>query len=174
MSISGSQPASGIASWYRLSGPYYLGQRSRKWREHPRDAFLTYRHRKWPTRPPCRRVSLPPVLLPPSRGAFFRFIRRWREVKDPPEAPEPPFVKRTLPESLALPSKKGEPYFSGARASETRDAGVAGSGEVNIFLLEPALLCITASRRVLLSLSPPADGFRGGLYPCWLAGLLEI
>jgi len=60
MSISDSQPASGIATRYRLSARYYLGRCSRKWREHPRDSFLTYRRRKWPTHPPYRRAHLPP------------------------------------------------------------------------------------------------------------------
>lgn len=60
MSISDSQPASGIATRYRLSARYYLGRCSRKWREHPRDSFLTYRRRKWPTHPPYRRVHPPP------------------------------------------------------------------------------------------------------------------
>lgn len=78
MSISSSQPAGVIAIRYRLSTRYYLRRCSRKWREHPRDAFLTYRRRKWPTHPPYREVNsflletAPPVNLPTILRRSFR------------------------------------------------------------------------------------------------------
>jgi len=95
MSISGSQPASGIATRYRLSTRYHLERCSRKWREHPRDSFLTYRHRKWPTHPPYRRVHPPPSsheetsLFSSSIPPHFdvpSVYPVWCEVKDSSEA----------------------------------------------------------------------------------------
>jgi len=100
VSISGSQPANGIAIRYRrLSARHYLGRCSRKWREHPRGSLLTYRRRKWPTHPPYGEKLVPPSLEVPSFPLRSRqpppyfdvpsVYPVWREVKDsaPAEAP---------------------------------------------------------------------------------------
>jgi len=77
VSISGSQPVNGIAIRYRrLSARHYLGRCSRKWREHPRGSFLTYRPRKWPTHPPYGEKLVPPSLEAPCFPSTPAILRR--------------------------------------------------------------------------------------------------
>lgn len=138
MSISGSQRR---RKRYRqpvsssLSARHYLGRCSRKWREHPRDSFLTYRRRKWPpTRPPYRRNSSSslPLPIPPSlsleRPSVIPLLASFPRSPSSPAIPRRSFRLSCLVRSKRLQAAGNPPlpFFAGmARISRARAEGIS-------------------------------------------------